>query len=72
MSSLTAEEISLLHQRLAEAKAFERTEALSSWESFLSFLRREGMHWLSERLPQLVDNAIDWLTSAIKGILDSL
>jgi transposase len=72
MYRLTSEELALLQQRLAEAMAYERTEALSSWESFLSFLRREGMYWLSERLPQLVDNAIDWLASLVRGIFNSI
>ena len=40
MTGLTADDLALLHQRLAEAESDARAEALASRTSFLRFLER--------------------------------
>jgi len=71
MAGLTAGELALLQQRLAEAESDARTEALASGASFLRFLERAGISWLVQRIPDIVANVKDWLASIFDPILNS-
>ena len=71
MAGLTAGELELLQQRLAEAKSDARAEALASGTSFLRFLERAGIAWLVQRIPDIVANVKDWLATIFDPLLNS-
>jgi len=71
MAGLTAEELALLQQRLAEAASDARAEALASSTSFMRFLERAGILWLVDRIPDIVANVKDWLAKIFEPLLNS-
>ena len=72
MKELTAEDVALVLQRLAEAESDARAEALASSKSFVRFLERAGILWLVQRIPDIVANVKDWLANIFEPLLNSL
>ena len=72
MKELTAEDVALVMQRLAEAESDARAEALASGKSFVRFLERAGIAWLVQRIPGIVANVKDWLANIFDPLLNSL
>jgi len=72
MKELTAEDVALVLQRLAEAESDARAEALASGKSFVRFLERAGILWLVQRIPDIVANVKDWLANIFEPLLNSL
>ena len=69
MAELTAGELALLKQRIAEALADERAEALSSGKSFVRFLEKVGALWIWDRLTEMGGDIFGWLWSRIEPFL---
>jgi hypothetical protein len=72
MAGLTAQEIALLQERLAEAASADRVEALTSGQGFIHFCERVGIAWLIERLPGIMANVRDWVRDILAPLLDAL
>ena len=71
MAGLTADELKLLQQRLAEAESDARAEALASGTSILRFMEPAGILWLVQRIPDIVANVKDWLARIFDPLLNS-
>jgi hypothetical protein len=70
MTELTADDVALVLQRLAEAESDARAEALASGKSFVRFLERVGIVWLVQRIPNIVANVKDWLANIFEPLLN--
>lgn len=56
---------------MAEAESDARAEALASRTSFLRFLERASILWLVQRIPDIVANVKDWLTTIFDPLRNS-
>jgi hypothetical protein len=69
MAALTPAELAQLQERLAEAKAAERAEALSSLNSFKQWLAHKGFDWMWEKIGEIAGNVRDWFQEVIPALL---